>query len=128
MRYLCLILLIVNILIQNSQQYFTTIEAQEEECFFERSVEREKFVLTFEVIEGGTLDIDVTITGPDNHILRDGGRERMGQYEFTSYADGVYRYCFSNKISLTTQKIILFTMLKMGNMPNEAKNSSITGY
>jgi hypothetical protein len=53
--YLFLILLAV------SQSYFATIDAHEEVCYFDRVSSGTKLGLTFEVVEGGFLDIDVQV-------------------------------------------------------------------
>ena len=46
-----------------AEAYFLVIDAHGEECFFDRVSATTKLGLTFEVVEGGFLDIDVTITG-----------------------------------------------------------------
>jgi hypothetical protein len=47
--------------IQNVVSYYVLIDAHSEECFFEKLTSGTKLLLTFEVIEGGFLDIDVTV-------------------------------------------------------------------
>ncbi len=42
--------------------YFIAIDAHAEECFHDRVVSGTKMALTFEVAEGGFLDIDVRVS------------------------------------------------------------------
>lgn len=49
------------VLIKNAFSYYVLIDANSEECFFERLTSGTKLFLTFEVIEGGFLDIDVKV-------------------------------------------------------------------
>jgi len=41
--------------------YFITVDAHSEECFFDKVSSGTKLGLTFEVVEGGFLDIDVKV-------------------------------------------------------------------
>lgn len=41
--------------------YFVTVDAHAEECFFDKVSSGTKLGLTFEVVEGGFLDIDVKV-------------------------------------------------------------------
>ncbi len=112
-------------LIKTSEQFFITIDAHSEECYFDRAIAGTKLGLMFEVVEGGFLDIDVKITGPDNKVIYQGDRETNGKYHFSTHMDGVYRYCFSNKMSTMTPKIVMFSMdVAEANNNNQATNSS----
>lgn len=84
--------------------------------------------LTFEIAEGGFLDIDVRIVGPDNRVIYQGERESSGKYMFAAHAGGVYTYCFSNKMSTMTPKVVMFNMA-IGEAPkhdekNEAESTT----
>jgi hypothetical protein len=60
--------------------------------------------LTFEVIEGGFLDIDVRVLGPDQEEIITRERESNGKITFAAAKTGAYVYCFSNKMSTMTPK------------------------
>jgi len=66
--------------------------------------------LTFEIAEGGFLDIDVKIVGPDGRIIYQGEQESSGKYTFAAHTSGVYTYCFSNQKSTMTPKVVMFNM------------------
>ncbi len=99
--------------------YFVTVDAHAEECFFDKVKSGTKMGLTFEVAEGGFLDIDVRIDGPDGKNVHRGERESNGKYTFAAHMDGVYTYCFSNQMSTMTPKIVMFNM-DLGEAPEES--------
>ena len=123
-----LLLAIGALLVAKSSQFFITIDAHEDECFFDRALAGTKLGLMFEVVEGGFLDIDVKITGPDNKVIYQGDRETNGKYTFSTHMDGVYKYCFSNKMSTMTPKIVMFSMdVSEQSASNQHAAANMTG-
>lgn len=98
--------------------YFITVDAHAEECFFDKVETGTKMGLMFEIAEGGFLDIDVKIIGPEGKIIHQGERETSGKYTFAAHTSGVYTYCFSNQMSTMTPKVVMFNM-EIGEAPKE---------
>ncbi|XP_022832033.1 transmembrane emp24 domain-containing protein 2 [Spodoptera litura] len=115
-RSLCFTLLLAATLLHTGNCYTITVDAHAEECFFENVEADTKMGLTFEIAEGGFLDIDVTITGPDGAVIYKGERESSGMYTFSAPTSGRYTYCFSNKMSTMTPKVVMFN-LEIGVAP-----------
>jgi len=109
-----------------ARSYFVTVDAHAEECFFDKVKSGTKMGLMFEVAEGGFLDIDVKIVGPDQKTIHQGERESNGKYTFAAHMDGVYTYCFSNQMSTMTPKIVMFNM-DIGEAPSEAGSEGEEG-
>ncbi|XP_029043136.1 transmembrane emp24 domain-containing protein-like [Osmia bicornis bicornis] len=109
MRWLisCLLLIFLS---SNANCYFITVDAHAEECFFETVEAGTKMGLTFEIAEGGFLDIDVRIIGPDGKIIYQGEQESSGKYTFAAHRSGAYTYCFGNQKSSMTPKVVMFNM------------------
>ncbi|CAG9862626.1 unnamed protein product [Phyllotreta striolata] len=96
--------------VNHSFAYFITVDAHAEECFFDKVEAGTKMGLTFEIAEGGFLDIDVRIIDPNGQNIYQGERETSGKYTFAAHSSGTYTYCFSNKMSTMTPKIVMFNM------------------
>jgi hypothetical protein len=52
---------IILLSLKSTLGYYVVVDAHSDECFFEKLTSGTKLLLTFEVIEGGFLDIDVKV-------------------------------------------------------------------
>lgn len=66
--------------------------------------------LTYQVGGGGHLDIDVTLTDPNNDKLFELLRKDTGTYSLTAQHSGPYTYCFSNKFSTVSDKTVRYVI------------------
>jgi len=105
-----LVLVVLLSLLHTCLPYFITVDTHAEECFFDKVQNGTKLGLTFEVIEGGFLDIDVRVTGPEHEEIITRERESNGKITFAAAKTGPYTYCFSNKMSTMTPKGVMFSM------------------
>ncbi|XP_030381670.1 transmembrane emp24 domain-containing protein 2 [Scaptodrosophila lebanonensis] len=102
-----------------TQAFIVSVDAHNEECFFENVEGGSKFGVTYEVIEGGFLDVDIRITGPENHEMHKSEKESSGKYAFVAPTKGVYTVCFNNERSSMTPKLVMFS-IDVGDAPQRA--------
>ncbi|XP_034478374.1 transmembrane emp24 domain-containing protein 2 [Drosophila innubila] len=102
-----------------AQAFIVNVDAHNEECFFENVEGGTKFGVTFEVIDGGFYDVDIKITGPDQHVMYETEKESSGKYTFVAPSKGAYTVCFNNERSSMTPKLIMFS-IELGEPPQRA--------
>uniref|UniRef100_A0A1B6L644 GOLD domain-containing protein n=1 Tax=Graphocephala atropunctata TaxID=36148 RepID=A0A1B6L644_9HEMI len=103
--------LLLLLLAESSIAWTTKVDSYTDECFYEWAEEDTMVGLTFQVVEGGFLDIDITVHGPDGREIHAGSRESSGKFTFSAYQAGKYKFCFSNKMSTVTPKKVMFDMV-----------------
>ncbi|KAG5470606.1 hypothetical protein LSCM1_01852 [Leishmania martiniquensis] len=94
------------------------VPAGEEVCFYEDALGSEvKMFLHFMVTMGGAMDIDCRIVAPDNKVVWDSEREMENRVLFKARIPGSYAFCFSNRMSTLTSKVVSFSVLVQGGSP-----------
>ena len=104
-------LLVLLALSVQAHGFAVSVDAHEKECYYDDVKAGTKMGLTFQVADGGFLDIDVSvswhgaqitiallssfglleqITGPDQKEIYTGERETDGKYTFSAHVDGRY--------------------------------------
>lgn len=108
---LCLLsLLCCLICLPSSHALNVYIPAKDSQCFFEYIPLHDKVVGSYWVSEGGNLDIDLKITGPDSKVVYEKERTTEGSFQFKTTKEGVHTLCFDNRMSTISGKTISFNL------------------
>ncbi|KAF9435643.1 p24 complex component [Entomortierella beljakovae] len=104
------VLLTVALLVtlQSVASYNVIVPPHERRCFFEDLDKGDNLHVTFQVGEGGHLDVDFWISDPNNVLVEDAARSASATYNHEAGMKGRYEYCFSNAFSTLTEKTVGF--------------------
>src|SRR4051794_39492806 len=80
--------------------YNVYIAAKDEQCFFEYVYRADKVVGSYWVAEGGNMDIDIKVLGPDTKTVYERERGQEGTFQFKAMKEGVHTLCFDNRMSV----------------------------
>jgi hypothetical protein len=108
--HLSLIILLFIIFVQTSNgRIFTIIPPNDEVCFEEQVDEGVPGLKgSFEVIEGGQLDVDLLITKNGQQVHAE-AYARQGDIDIAK-GSGRYKVCFGNRMSSVTEKHVGFSL------------------
>lgn len=70
-----------------------------------------KMFLHYMVSSGGSLDIDCRISGPDKTIIWSADRDTENRVLFKSRVPGPHEFCFINRMSTVTPKVVSFSVM-----------------
>eukprot|EP01116_Phalansterium_solitarium_P021867 TRINITY_DN6997_c0_g2_i1.p2 TRINITY_DN6997_c0_g2~~TRINITY_DN6997_c0_g2_i1.p2 ORF type:complete len:204 (+),score=59.51 TRINITY_DN6997_c0_g2_i1:155-766(+) len=96
------------------------VDATTEECFYEDVQVGQTIGIMFQVTQGGFLDIDIQLKAPDGRIVYNAEKQTEGKYSFVAHVDGEYSFCFSNRMSTLTPKVVSF-IATLGDEPQQPK-------
>jgi p24 family protein beta-1 len=101
------------------------VPAHKDECFFEEvPAAGVKVYLHYLVTSGGSLDIDASIYGPDQELIWAAEKERESRVLFKSRLPGTHKFCFSNKMSTLTAKVVGFN-IQVGDPTDSTKDHEV---
>ncbi|KAI9486788.1 MAG: COPII-coated vesicle protein [Benjaminiella poitrasii] len=92
--------------------YTMTIELKpgQVECFYEDLEVGEKITVSYQVGEGGNLDIDFWMQDPSNSIVISTTRTTSNSHSLQANSEGKHTYCFSNEFSTMSSKKVGFNI------------------
>lgn len=94
---------------RGAQAYIVNLQPGEREvCFYEIVEPNIKMIFSFEVADGGHLDIDVRVKDPNGLVLYRKDAAESGKFEHTTTFRGNHQLCFSNVMSSQKEKYVLF--------------------
>eukprot|EP00127_Corallochytrium_limacisporum_P005208 Clim_evm25s201 gene=Clim_evmTU25s201 len=112
-------LVIAAVLAALTHGFIIDVDAHDVECFFVQCQPRDKITLTYEVMEGGFLDIDVSAFDPSDTQLHKSQRQSSGRVSLSARKDGRYKFCLGNEMSTRTVKTVKFDLTRSRIEPPE---------
>jgi hypothetical protein len=86
------------------------VRAKSERCFSEQVNKGEKVVGSWAVSDGGKLDVDVRVLGPDGKVVYERERATEGSFIFKAVSEGQHTLCLDNRMSSLTGKTVAFDL------------------
>ncbi|XP_070565836.1 transmembrane emp24 domain-containing protein 5-like [Ptychodera flava] len=87
------------------------IPAGQRECFHQPLKAENTLDFEFQVIEGGTLDINFMMRSPTNKVLASDIRKSEGSHAIDTQETGDYLFCFDNTFSRMSHKVVYFEVI-----------------
>lgn len=81
----------------------------EKRCFYQ-DLTPTKYVFMYQVIYGGQLDVDLTISDQTGKSISEAERASHDEIFFNVAQNGSYKFCFDNTFSSVSHKLIYFEL------------------
>ncbi|KAF9311720.1 p24 complex component [Podila horticola] len=103
------------------------VPAQERRCFFENLDVKDNLHISYQVGEGGHLDIDfmASITDPSDILVEDASRSASATYNHVAKVKGKHQFCFSNTFSTITEKTVGFNVLVIKPLKEDSGTNKV---
>ncbi|XP_077979340.1 transmembrane emp24 domain-containing protein 5-like [Glandiceps talaboti] len=109
--HICVILIIVNSAQCFDYDFTYIIPAGQRECFHQPIKAEHTMDFEFQVIEGGSLDINFMLRSPTNKVLASNIRKTEGGHTIDTTETGDYLFCFDNTFSRVSHKVVYFEVV-----------------
>ena len=104
---------------------YLRVPAHRDECVYEEvPAAGMKVFFHYSVTEGGSLDVDASIVGPDGALVWADEKMQEGRALFKARVPGVHKFCFSNKMSTVTMKTVSF-YVQVGDPAESSKGHQV---
>ncbi|KAI9259202.1 COPII-coated vesicle protein [Helicostylum pulchrum] len=110
MNRLLLVIASFLLIIQHVYTMSVDIEPGEVDCYFEDLEVGERLTISYEVNEGGNLDIDFWLSDPNGATELSTVRTTADTHTYFARHEGRHIYCFSNEFSTVSDKRIAFNV------------------
>nr|CAB3267019.1 transmembrane emp24 domain-containing protein 1-like [Phallusia mammillata] len=87
------------------------ISAGRKECFYQPTKTGQSLEIEYQVIDGGDLDIDFRVSGPNGNPIVTEFRRNDGIHTIETTQEGDYEVCFDNTFSRMTSKSVFFELI-----------------
>ncbi|KAF9584602.1 p24 complex component [Lunasporangiospora selenospora] len=112
---LAILLATLLVTLQLTAAFNLVVPAQERRCFFEDLEKEDNIHVSFQVGEGGHLDIDFWVSDPNGIFVEDVKKSASASFLHVAKMNGKYEYCFSNVFSTITEKSVGFNFQAVRN-------------
>lgn len=93
---------------ETESDYTIVVGAGKHDCYHETFKKDVSFEFEYQVIDGGDLDITVTIFDPSGKKIGEDVQQEDGLHPIESGAGGDFRFCFDNRHSRMSEKKVFF--------------------
>ncbi|PRP83553.1 emp24/gp25L/p24 family protein [Planoprotostelium fungivorum] len=84
------------------------VEPKSKDCFHKYLHAGSTSTITYFILRGGLLDIDMQVTGPIGETIRSGLVFENGNFEFPVGVSGEFKLCWNNEMARWTAKVVNF--------------------
>ncbi|KAF9134074.1 p24 complex component [Mortierella sp. 14UC] len=125
LRKFALLVVATLVTVQSVAAFTIHVPPQEQRCFYEMLEKEDNLHISFQVGDGGHLDIDFWISDPSGVLLQDARKSSSDTFNHVATTKGKYEYCFSNSFSTITDKSLNFNVIVIKPIVEDTTSSKV---